>query len=139
MYEKYAEKKAFVTVSELCNIIKDFLGADKGITAERVNIVFNKIGFQELIDDDEIKYRVTDKYSDYATEEFSKRDTGYRKYTVWSPQINEKIFSINKSQSIEKNMVETLKKIKKIKLISLDNINFITLENSIRKKLEEKG
>ena len=136
MYEKYAEKKAFVTVSELCNIIKDFLGADKGITAERVNIVFNKIGFQELIDDDEIKYRVTDKYSDYATEEFSKRDTGYRKYTVWSPQIIEKLFSINTNQNVEKNMVEILKK---IKLISLDNINFITLENSIRKKLEEKG
>ena len=126
----------YLGVTQIGKIITEILGLPKNIGGQKMNEIFCKLSFQNLIDTKDIKYKPTQKYEKLSKKvELLREDRDYNFYFKWNISIILLILDISLHENIDTNIVRIIKRLQAINLINLNELNIEKMRYNVNELL----
>lgn len=126
----------YLGVTQIGKIITEILGLSKNIGGQKMNEIFCKLSFQNLIDTKDIKYKPTQKYEKLSKKvELLREDRDYNFYFKWNISIILLILDISLHENIDTNIVRIIKRLQAINLVNLNELNIEKMRYNVNELL----
>ena len=126
----------YLGVTQIGKIITETLGLPKNIGGQKMNEIFCKLSFQNLIDTKDIKYKPTQKYEKLSKKvELLREDRDYNFYFKWNISIILLILDISLHENIDTNIVRIIKRLQAINLVNLNELNIEKMRYNVNELL----
>lgn len=126
----------YLGVTQIGKIITEILGLPKNIGGQKMNEIFCKLSFQNLIDTKDIKYKPTQKYEKLSKKvELLREDRDYNFYFKWNISIILLILDISLHENIDTNIVRIIKRLQVINLVNLNELNIEKMRYNVNELL----
>lgn len=126
----------YLGVTQIGKIITEILGLPKNIGGQKMNEIFCKLSFQNLIDTKDIKYKPTQKYEKLSKKvELLREDRDYNFYFKWNISIILLILDISLHENIDTNIVRIIKRLQAINLVNLNELNIEKMRYNVNELL----